>query len=106
MRRSPCETISSLEYRASIAGLKTWTRLRAMVARRRRRISSSLLPENMGPQITSIQPRLPVKTSIVALLLHDVERLAAGRNGHGDAIAFLDELRQRLLGGRLAVHKE
>src|SRR5579864_8936940 len=34
------------------------------MARRRRRISSSLLPENMGPQITSIQPRLPVTKSI------------------------------------------
>src|SRR6266478_4110471 len=45
-------------------GLKTWTRLRAMIARRERRISSSLLPENIGPQITSIQPRLPVTKSI------------------------------------------
>src|ERR1051326_2603856 len=40
-------------------GLKIWTRWRAISARRRRRISSSLLPLNIGPQITSIQPRLP-----------------------------------------------
>src|SRR5947208_783277 len=45
-------------------GLNTCTRLRAIMARRNRRISSSLLPENIGPQITSIQPRLPVKNSI------------------------------------------
>src|SRR5258707_15119233 len=34
------------------------------MARRKRRMSSSLLPENIGPQITSIQPRLPVTKSI------------------------------------------
>ena len=45
-------------------GLKTSTRLRAIMARRRRRINSSLLPENMGPQMTSIHPTLPVMMSI------------------------------------------
>src|ERR1700757_4923017 len=40
-------------------GLKICTRWRAISARRSRRISSSLLPLNMGPQITSIQPRFP-----------------------------------------------
>ena len=47
-----------------MTGLKTSTRLRAIMARRRRRISSSLLPENMGPQMTSIQPTLPVMMSM------------------------------------------
>src|SRR5271170_2410831 len=47
-----------------MSGLKTCTRFRAMMERRSRRISSSLLPENMGPQIASIQPRLPVTISI------------------------------------------
>src|ERR1041384_5735732 len=47
-----------------MVGLNTSTRLRAIMARRRRRISSSLLPENIGPQITSIQPTLPVTMSI------------------------------------------
>src|SRR5437868_3086527 len=47
-----------------MVGLNTSTRLRAIIARRRRRISSSLLPENIGPQITSIQPTLPVTMSI------------------------------------------
>ena len=39
-------------------GLKIWTRCRAICARRSRRMSSSLLPLNMLPQITSIQPKL------------------------------------------------
>src|ERR1017187_9420099 len=47
-----------------MVGLKTSTRLRAIMARRKRLISSSLLPENMGPQITSIHPTLPVMMSI------------------------------------------
>ena len=46
-------------------GLNTCTRLRAIMERRSRRISSSLLPENIGPQIASIQPRLPVTMSKV-----------------------------------------
>src|SRR5229473_3246625 len=86
-----------------MAGLKTCTRFRAMVARRRRRINSSLLPENMGPQITSIQPRLPVKMSMSAPQL---ERLATRWNRHRDLVALRDQLRQRLLGGRLAVYQE
>src|SRR5579859_1850212 len=40
-------------------GLNICTRWRAISARRSLRISSSLLPLNIGPQITSIQPRLP-----------------------------------------------
>src|SRR5580658_8203871 len=47
-----------------MAGLKTCTRLRAMRARRRRRISSSLLPENIGPQTISIHPMWPVTSSM------------------------------------------
>src|SRR5260221_12383441 len=86
-----------------MAGLKTCTRFRAMVARRRRRISSSLLPENMGPQITSIQPRLPVTISMSAT---QIERLAARWNLYRDLVAFLDQLRERLLGGSLARYQE
>src|ERR1043165_160800 len=43
-------------YRASRCDLKTCTSFFAIIARRTRRMSSSLLPENITPQITSIQP--------------------------------------------------
>jgi hypothetical protein len=36
--------------------LNTWTRFLAISDRRTRRISSSLLPENITPATTSIQP--------------------------------------------------
>src|SRR5271168_197563 len=49
-----------------MAGLKICTRWRANSARRRRRISSSLLPENIGPTTTSIQPMLPLTMSTLA----------------------------------------
>src|SRR5260370_41928863 len=49
-----------------MAGLKICTRWRAISARRNRRISSSLLPENIGPTTTSIQPMLPLTMSTVA----------------------------------------
>ena len=43
-------------WRVSATGLKTWTAWRAMVARRSRRTSSSLLPENMPPLMASMRP--------------------------------------------------
>src|SRR5580658_11124654 len=46
-----------------MTGLKICTRCLPISARRRRRISSSLLPENIGPTITSIQPMLPFTMS-------------------------------------------
>src|SRR5215813_1138020 len=46
-----------------MAGLKICTRWRAISARRKRRISSSLLPENIGPTTTSIQPIFPLTMS-------------------------------------------
>src|SRR5206468_10757040 len=45
-------------YLASRCDLNTWTLLRAMTARRTRRISSSLLPLNITPATTSIHPPL------------------------------------------------
>jgi hypothetical protein len=39
--------------------LNTCTRLFAISARRTRRMSSSLFPLNITPQMTSIQPRAP-----------------------------------------------
>src|SRR4030081_3482114 len=43
-------------YRASRWDLNTCTRFRAMIARRTRRMSSSLLPLNITPAMTSIHP--------------------------------------------------
>src|ERR1043165_5446202 len=57
---SECETMGSFEKRASISGLKTCTFCRAIRARRKRRISSSDLPENIEPAITSIHPACEV----------------------------------------------
>src|SRR5579859_3087008 len=65
MPRPECEIISFAAYRSSIAGLKICTRWRAISARRKRRINSSLLPENIGPTTTSIQPMLPLTMSTV-----------------------------------------
>src|SRR5215208_4306634 len=45
-------------YRSSRCDLNTCTLLRAMMARRTRRMSSSLLPLNMTPAMTSIHPPL------------------------------------------------
>src|SRR5215510_294011 len=49
-----------------MAGLKICTRCRAISARRKRRISSSLLPENIGPTTTSIQPIFPLTMSTLS----------------------------------------
>ena len=46
-------------YRSSRCDLNTCTRFFAISARRTRRMSSSLLPLNITPQITSIQPPPP-----------------------------------------------
>jgi len=56
VRRSWLETAHKPAYRSSRWDLNTCTRLRAMVARRTRRSSSSVLPLNITPAMTSIQP--------------------------------------------------
>src|SRR5512140_2425963 len=48
-----------------MAGLKTCTFCRAIVARTSRRISSSVLPLNIEPQITTIEPCVGVMHSPV-----------------------------------------
>ena len=58
---SLCDTISASLKRLSIAGLKICTFCFAICARRRRRMSSSLLPLNMLPVMTSIQPDLVLR---------------------------------------------
>ena len=52
-----CDTTFSSSYRVSMAGLKISTLWRANSALFSLRISSSVLPENMEPQMTSILPR-------------------------------------------------
>jgi hypothetical protein len=52
----PCETTWPTSKRSSTAGLTINARRPAISARRRRRISSSLLPQNIGPHTTSSDP--------------------------------------------------
>src|SRR5688572_8776358 len=60
MELESCETTSSSWYRLSIAGLKISTFCLANSALFSLLISSSVFPENIEPQITSIHPlRLP-----------------------------------------------
>ena len=66
MRSSLCETMWLSEKRVSTAGLKICTRCLAISARRSRRISSSLLPLNMLPTTTSIQPVEGVRTTSIS----------------------------------------
>jgi hypothetical protein len=56
VRPSWLETRYSPAYRSSSRLLNSCTRLRAIVARRTRRNSSSLFPLNITPAMTSIQP--------------------------------------------------
>ncbi len=53
-----CVTTICSSYRTSMEGLKTWTLLLAYKARRANRISSSLFPAYMLPQMTVILPSL------------------------------------------------
>src|SRR5690348_13627291 len=56
MRAPAWLTTWPMSYRLSSCGLTISARCPAISARRRRRISSSLLPLNIGPQTTSSQP--------------------------------------------------
>src|SRR5579862_8551554 len=78
-----------------MVGLKTSTRLRAIMARRRRRISSSLLPENMGPQMTSIQPTFPIMIS----MWNRSGWHKAGRESSGGALHLLEGSGEKVVGG-------
>src|SRR5262249_6915823 len=72
-----------------MSGLKIWTRCLAICARRRRRMSSSLLPLNMLPVMTSIQPCcgwLRTSTSDSGLVL-------AGFGVDANLVALVDERR-------------
>src|SRR6185295_7156756 len=73
-----------------MTGLKIWTFCRPICARRRRRISSSLLPLNMLPVMTSIQPcwdwLRTTSTSGSGLVF-------AGLGADPHLVAFVDEWR-------------
>src|SRR5438270_12352289 len=69
-------------------GLKICTRWRAISARRRRRMSSSLLPLNMGPQTTSIHPMLRDARFMESLLSPRTTSLRQSRVGDGGARQF------------------
>src|SRR5215475_1482312 len=56
MRAPAWLTTCAMSKRLSMRGFTISTRCPAISARRRRRISSSLLPLNIGPQTTSSQP--------------------------------------------------
>src|ERR1700676_524808 len=95
-----------------MTGLNTWTRFRAIRARRSRRISSSLLPENMGPHTTSIQPILPVIKSMIngEPLYADAAAGTVFANHHGIlnrlGIAFDGDGGNRVVGRSLGQARE
>ena len=73
------ETMLNSSYRISIAGLKISTFRLAILALFSRLISSSVFPENMDPQTTSIQPlRSPIIVGsinivkLIGLIIHSV----------------------------------
>ena len=66
-RRLPaCETTSVSPWRSSRLGLNSSGDSWAISARRMRRSNSSLLPENMGPQMTSSEPPRAGRKGITA----------------------------------------
>jgi hypothetical protein len=66
MALASCDTTSCSENLVSICGLNISTVCRAILARFSLRINSSVLPENIDPQITSIQPRGCVDRRLVS----------------------------------------
>jgi hypothetical protein len=79
MALSLWETIFTAWYRVSITGLKISTFCLAINARLSLRMSSSVFPENMQPQITSIHPalsgwRLPPKFGSINMMQNTPSR--------------------------------
>src|SRR5688572_28154635 len=107
IRISLCDTMWSSEKRRSITGLKICTFWRAIWARRRRRISSSLLPLNMLPVMTSIHPCAGNRCGTSMSLPGSGTRLIlAGLGAHANPVADIDEGRNlydepRFRAGRL-----
>src|SRR4029079_12772024 len=115
-----------MSYRLSIRGLTISTRCPAISARRRRRISSSRWPLNIGPQTTSSQPPRSGKSLITGPTLvgrsdgllrmlelvlgetaeaDDAEQAAVLRHREVAEVAFEHHLR-RFLDGRLRLDRD
>src|SRR5688500_10109546 len=91
---SLCEMMWSSLKRSSRAGLKIWTFCLAICARRSRRMSSSLLPLNIEPAITSIHPpRLRCDTSITDSEFLRASEIFPGLGADADHVAGVDERR-------------
>src|SRR3954465_4209469 len=75
-----------------MSGLKIWTFCLAIWARRSRRMSSSLLPLNMLPVMTSIQPCSGAFRTISIYGL-DAALVFPGFGVDPDLVAFVDERR-------------
>src|SRR5215212_9470146 len=95
------EMIRFTSKRLSIAGLKICERCRAISARRMRRISSSLLPLNIPPVITSIHPPLGFTPSISSL--HSLIKLALqfAESSNGERIFGIQINRRFVLAERV-----
>src|SRR5262245_62072229 len=87
-------TISDSEKRASSRGLNSCTFWRAICARRTRRMSSSLLPLNMLPVMTSMRPARPAAGADMAPrpLLGSLD-VRAGAGVDADHVPLVDERR-------------
>src|SRR5689334_11054046 len=69
------------------------------MARRSRRISSSLLPENMGPQMTSIHPTFPVMMSMNRSECHNCrERSKPGSRFVHPLLELVERSREKVIG--------
>src|SRR5690242_20156169 len=126
MRAPAWLTTWAMSYRLSMRGLTISTRWPAISARRNRRISSSLLPLNIGPQTTSSQPprfgksRITQSTllgrsdgllSLLELVLRqtpeadDAEQAAVLRHRQVPEVALEHHL-GRVLDGRLGLDRD
>src|SRR6478672_13350178 len=82
-------TTWAMSYRLSMRGLTISARWPAISARRRRRISSSLLPQNIGPHTTSSQP--PPRGCVLIM----AGRLTGGQDEPAQArFVLLEQTRQ------------
>ena len=80
-----CDARRSVPWRVSSAWLTTDQRRPAITARRTRRRSSSVLPANIGPQMTSTLPTSPIGDSIASHAKRLVSRADRAETTRGRA---------------------